>query len=97
MLMMVHGRQAMKRLKEDVKAVHAEHERMLQRLRTCQPPPASLGAHLLALTDPATGRPLTDAQLCAEMVTFFIAGTLSSNSHPAAGSYLLTSSSVLRW
>ena len=63
MLMMVHGRQAMKRLKEDVKAVHAEHERMLQRLRTCQPPPASLGAHLLALTDPATDRPLTDAQL----------------------------------
>ncbi len=66
--------QAMAKLKQDLKKVHAEHRKMVQRLRACKPPPSSLGAHLLALKDPATGQALTDGQLEAELVTFFFAG-----------------------
>ena len=66
--------QAMKRIQSAIAALHAEQAAMVQRLRACQPPPASLGAHLLALTDPATGKPLTDGQLGAELATFVFAG-----------------------
>ncbi|KAK9864364.1 hypothetical protein WJX84_011910 [Apatococcus fuscideae] len=65
---------AMKRIQSAIAALHAEQAAMVQRLRACQPPPASLGAHLLALTDPATGKPLTDGQLGAELATFVFAG-----------------------
>ncbi|KAK9846090.1 hypothetical protein WJX84_000269 [Apatococcus fuscideae] len=58
----------------DLTRLHEEHGKMVDRLRTCNPPPASLGGHLLALKDPATGLPLTDGQLEAEMVTLFVAG-----------------------
>ncbi len=69
--------QAMKQLKQDFTRLHEEHGKMVDRLRTCNPPPASLGGHLLALKDPATGLPLTDGQLEAEMVTLFVAGVPS--------------------
>lgn len=70
---------AMGKLKHDLQRLHEEQGRMVGRLRTCNPPPSSLGGHLLALKDPATGLPLTDAQLEAELVTFFIAGYDTSN------------------
>ena len=73
--------QAMAQLKRDLRVLHEEQKRMVARLRTCNPPASSLGAHLLALKDPATGGPLTDAQLEAELVTFFFAGLVSA--HPS--------------
>ena len=79
--------QAMAQLKRDLKVLHEEQKRMVAKLRTCNPPASSLGAHLLALKDPATGRPLTDAQLEAELVTFFFAGPVSTHApwmqHPS--------------
>lgn len=71
----------MARLKRDVERARQEHLNMVRRLRSCSPPASSLGAHLLALTDPATGQPLTDAQLEAELITFFFAGA-----HPTVNS-----------
>ena len=47
---------------------------MLKQLRRSKPLPSSLDSHLLALLDPASGQPLTDGQLEAEMATFFFAG-----------------------
>ena len=73
---LTHLLQAMAQLQQDFKRLHAEHRDMVRRLRTCNPPASSLGAHLLALKDPATGQLLTDAQLEAELVTFFFAGGL---------------------
>ncbi|KAK9825238.1 hypothetical protein WJX74_002715 [Apatococcus lobatus] len=70
---------AMAQLKRDLKLLHEEQKRMVARLQNCKPAASSLGGHLLALKDPATGRPLTDAQLEAELVTFFFAGYDTSN------------------
>ncbi|KAK9821549.1 hypothetical protein WJX74_010904 [Apatococcus lobatus] len=71
---------AVRQKESELKQLQQEHVKMLKQLRACNPLPASLGGHLLALTDPATGQPLTDGQLEAEMATFFFAGYDTSTS-----------------
>ncbi|KAK9826393.1 hypothetical protein WJX81_007038 [Elliptochloris bilobata] len=56
-------------------------EQVLQEVRAREPPGASdvsLMAHLLRLVDPATGRPLSDAQLLPELGIVFVAGMETS-------------------
>ena len=56
-------------------------ERVLEDVRTRGPPDAadmSLMAHLLRIVDPATGAPLTDAQLLPEVGIVFVAGMETS-------------------
>ena len=56
-------------------------ERVLEDVRTRGPPDAadmSVMAHLLRIVDPATGAPLTDAQLLPEVGIVFVAGMETS-------------------
>ena len=56
-------------------------ERVLEDVRTRGPPDGadmSLMAHLLRIVDPATGAPLTDAQLLPEVGIVFVAGMETS-------------------
>ena len=56
-------------------------ERVLEDVRARGPPDAadvSLMAHLLRIVDPATGAPLTDAQLLPEVGIVFVAGMETS-------------------
>ena len=65
------GGQAMKRMNAIIADLAAE-------IKARGPPKAddmSIAARLLRLTDPTTGRPLTDDRLKAEIMIFFIAGS----------------------
>ncbi|KAK9821678.1 hypothetical protein WJX74_007562 [Apatococcus lobatus] len=78
---------AVRHIQQAVQRVHKENAEMVQHLRECQPPPASLGAHLLALTDPATRKHLSDGQLAAELATIFFAGYDTSTASIAWAPY----------
>lgn len=55
-------------------ALHALGAEILQACRTDPTQDAPLVQALLATTDPETGQPLTDAQICDELVLFMLAG-----------------------
>lgn len=51
---------------------------LLKQLQANPPPAPTLGAHMLKLTDPATGQPLTDQQLLGEITIMYVAGDCST-------------------
>ncbi len=56
-------------------------ERLVAELRERGPPApgdTTIAAHLLRITDPATGRPLSDAQLAPECAVLYLAGVETS-------------------
>ena len=66
--------QAVRRANKTIERNRAQNLELLRELRGTSPPSTTLGAHLLALKDPASGKPLTDNQLEGELATFFVAG-----------------------
>lgn len=49
---------------------------LLQQLRAKPPPASTLGAHMLKLVDPATGKPMSDKQLLGEITIMYVAGEI---------------------
>ena len=47
---------------------------LLQQLQAKPPPASTLGAHMLKLVDPVTGKPMSDKQLLGEITIMYVAG-----------------------